>query len=44
MNRISEKTFLGDILKRYPEALEVFLANGFEDFAENDAFIEIDPL
>lgn len=43
MSRLDADFFLSDILKRYPEVLEVFFANGFEDFAESDTFIEISP-
>lgn len=43
MNKIDANAFLSDILKKYPEAMEVFLANGFEDFTENDVFNEIGP-
>lgn len=43
MRNLNANIFLGDIFKQYPETMEVFLANGFEDFAENDAFMEIGP-
>ncbi len=43
MNRLDANFFLSDILNRYPQVMEVFLANGFEDFAKSGAFVEISP-
>lgn len=43
MNKLDANLFLSDILKRYPQVLEVFLTNGFEDLTKSDAFVEISP-
>lgn len=41
--RLSADIFLSDIMKTYPEVLDVFIANGFGNFENNDAYTEISP-
>lgn len=41
MNKLNSDIFLSDVFKHYPGTMEVFLANGFDDFADSDAFMEI---
>lgn len=38
-----QNMYISDILKNYPDTLPVFLANGFEDFSDEDFLNQIGP-
>lgn len=43
MMRIDSNILISELLRQYPETLEIFVANGFQYFAENDIFSKIGP-
>lgn len=41
MIKVDANSLISDILRQYPETREVFIANGFEEFADNELVEQI---